>query len=266
MGHSIALGYLMAIALCVYAYVSRFIGDARFRWLGWAVLAIGLVAPLARGPWIGAAAGACVVVATGANVGARVGRTLAGLALGIPLLLLSPYGDSLLRYIPFLGTGDAGSITYRQQLLETSIQFISQSPLLGLHSAADSSAFEELRQGEGIIDIVNTYVSVALGSGVVGFLLFTGVFVAAGVEVWLRIRRSAAGSEQELLGRAILGALVAVMVTIGTVSSISTIALIYWLVAGIATAYVGSQALARNRAHVSGVSKPLARPGLRARV
>jgi O-Antigen ligase len=266
MGHSIALGYLMAIALCVYVYVSRFIDDARFRWLGWAVLLVGLLAPLARGPWVGAAAGACVIVALGAQPLVRIGRMLGGLALAIPLVLVSPYGDNFLRYIPFLGTGDEGSISYRQQLLETSLQFIAQSPLLGLHGSADSSAFEELRQGEGIIDIVNTYISVALATGVVGLFLFSGVFVAAGAAVWLRLRRSAPGSEQELLGRAILGALVAVVVTIGTTSSISTIALIYWLVVGMAVAYAGSPVPVRAGAKVPADSGPRASPALRARV
>jgi hypothetical protein len=53
-------------------------------------------------------------------------------------------------------------------------------------------------------------------------------------------------SEEHVLGRALLATLLAIMVTIFTVSSISFIPLVYWSVAGLGVAY--AQMIRRNAA------------------
>jgi O-antigen ligase len=62
------------------------------------------------------------------------------------------------------------TIDYRRELLETSLALIRQSPWLGVPNYG--AYMEHLRQGEGIIDIVNTYLRVTLDAGLVGLTMF----------------------------------------------------------------------------------------------
>ncbi len=65
---------------------------------------------------------------------------------------------------------DVSSIDYRRKLLETSLALIEQSPIWGVPNYA--SYMQDLRQGEGIVDLVNTYLAVTLSAGLVGLALF----------------------------------------------------------------------------------------------
>lgn len=67
-------------------------------------------------------------------------------------------------------TEDMSTIDYRRQLLDDSLALIKQSPWLGVPDYA--SKLQSLRQGEGIIDIVNTYIAIMLNAGVVGLALY----------------------------------------------------------------------------------------------
>jgi O-Antigen ligase len=65
---------------------------------------------------------------------------------------------------------DTSSIDYRRKLLEASIALIRQSPVWGVPNY--TAYLQDLRQGEGIIDLVNTYVAVMLSAGLVGLTCF----------------------------------------------------------------------------------------------
>jgi hypothetical protein len=65
---------------------------------------------------------------------------------------------------------DVSSIDYRRKLLEASTALIMQSPIFGVPNYA--AYLQDLRQGEGIIDLVNTYLAVLLNAGAVGLLCF----------------------------------------------------------------------------------------------
>ncbi|MDP9123149.1 MAG: O-antigen ligase family protein [Pseudomonadota bacterium] len=65
---------------------------------------------------------------------------------------------------------DVSSIDYRRKLLEMSLALIEQSPIWGVPNYA--MYMQDLRQGEGIIDLVNTYLAVTLSAGVVGLVFF----------------------------------------------------------------------------------------------
>jgi O-antigen ligase len=95
-----------------------------------------------------------------------------------------------------------------------------------------------MRQGQGIIDIVNTYIQIALSSGIIGLVLFTGFFA----QILNGIYRAMysipdKNSEEYLLGRALLSTLSAILLIIFTVSSISFIPIVYWSFAGLGVAY-----------------------------
>ncbi len=62
------------------------------------------------------------------------------------------------------------NVIYRQELLKMSVALIQQSPWWGVPNYLQQ--MESLRQGDGIVDLVNTYLVVTLNVGVVGLVLF----------------------------------------------------------------------------------------------
>lgn len=65
---------------------------------------------------------------------------------------------------------ETSTIDYRRKLLEASLALIKQSPVWGVPNY--TAYLQDLRQGEGIIDLVNTYVAVMLSAGLVGLACF----------------------------------------------------------------------------------------------
>ena len=82
------------------------------------IFAAGLFATLARGPWVGVAVLLLVYLAIGPNAIANLGKVAVIGAVGLALLLVTPVGTQLIDLLPFVGTVDEGSVTYRQQLFE----------------------------------------------------------------------------------------------------------------------------------------------------
>jgi O-antigen ligase len=237
-GHPIALGYAMAVAIGFYLFLVQGVQSRVQRWLGGLLLAGGLVAPLSRGPWVGAAALVTTYLAIGPHAIRRLGMlALAGIA-SLPLLAIAPGGQKVLDMLPFIGNVEKENIDYRQRLFANSVIVIERNPWLGSVNYRQAPEMQELQQGQGIIDIVNTYLGVALESGLVGLSLFTGFFVAVlwGIYRGLRHIRDKT-DECHLLGRALLATLVAILVILVTVSSITVIPIVYWSVAGVGVAY-----------------------------
>jgi O-antigen ligase len=243
-GQPIAFGYVMAVAAGFLLYLRKSIPNPMAWRLGLALLIVGLIACLSRGPWVGAAAMLLVFVATGRSPG--LGFAKLGLlgAIIVPVLLASPLGEKIVDLLPFVGTVEEENVVYRQRLVEISIQVIMQNPFFGAFDSVYSPAMQELKQGQGIIDIVNSYLAVALGSGLVGLSLFSGFFVAVAVGLFKGMRNLAdRNSELYLLGQVLFATLLGILVIIYTVSSISVIPVIYWSVAGLGVAYARMLAL-----------------------
>jgi O-antigen ligase len=144
----------------------------------------------------------------------------------------------VIDHLPFVGTVDEGSVTYRQRLFEVSMLVFWQSPLFGSFDYINNPLMEEMRQGQGIIDIVNSYLAVSLAHGVVGLVLFVGPFLTVLVACWRTHRRTGhLDPGSEAVGRAVLACMIGILVTIATVSSISVVPTIYWMVLGLGVAY-----------------------------
>jgi O-antigen ligase len=157
-------------------------------------------------------------------------------ALALPVLALFPAGQKVLNLLPFIGQAEEFNITYRERLLENSWIVIERNFWLGSVDYLQTPEMQSLIQGQGIIDIVNTYVGVALDYGMVGLGLFCLFFALAGLGVFKAFRKQAE-PEPRLLGRALLATLAGVLLTIFTVSSISVIPWLYWTLAGMCVAY-----------------------------
>ena len=242
-GHSIALGYCMAVGLGLWIVFQGTLSRLAW-WAGALMLLGGLVASLSKGPWVGAAAVALVTAGAGRGAGLRLGKLLLGAGLCLMFVMLTPYGNTVWGFLPFVGAVDEGSFDYRHRLFEVSLIVIAQNPLLGSASAFSNPIMEQMRQGDGIIDMVNTYLGIALSSGVVGLGLFVGVFVCGSWRVVTVLRATEASSPTiALAGRALLGCIFGVLIMIAMVSPISAIPTLYWTLAGIT---VGFGALINN--------------------
>ncbi len=237
-GHSIALGYLMVVGMGLYLFLQRSIQKKLVRRLGIALLAAGLIAPLSRGPWVGAAVLMAVFIATGRYALPRLMGLLAVAALVFSLAAVLPGGEKVINLLPFIGTTEKGSIDYRQQLITNSMIVIERNPWFGSVNYLEAPEMEAMRQGQGIIDIVNSYIQIALETGFVGLGLFVSFFalILLGIYRAMRSIRDK-NSEERLLGRALLATLLAILVIIFTVSNIAIIPIVYWSVAGLGVAY-----------------------------
>lgn len=245
-GHAIAAGYAVAVALGFFLYLRKAVPTALARNLGFLLLIAGLVGPLSRGPWVGAAAMILVFIATGPAPALRLAKLgLLGL-LALPVLLATPMGEKIIDHLPFIGTVDEQNVIGRKILAEVSWQVFLENPLLGRFDFVETPAMQALRGSDGLIDLVNTYVVVGLSRGLVGLALFAGIFFAVILGVYKGMR-SVADREDEhrILGQALIAALIGIMIIIATVSPILIVPTIYWLAAGLGVGYAAMLARAR---------------------
>lgn len=236
-GHAIPLGYVIALGLVLFHAVHRAL-PSRWAWAaGMVLLLAGLIAPVSRGPWVGAAAMLLIFIIIGPAPAVRVAKLgLLGVIVAAGLLA-SPAGDSIIRVLPFVGEEDH-TVTYRQQLVQVSLELMLDNPFFGAYDYIYSPAMQDLRQGQGIVDVVNTYVAIGLGSGLIGLGLFAGFFLVIALAVFRAMRRlTDRESETYLIGQALFTAIFGILLMIGTVSSVTIIPTVYWALAGVGVGY-----------------------------
>lgn len=258
-GQPIILGYVLAVALGLAFYLQRFLPSKGSRNAVFVLLAAGLVAAMSRGPWVGAAVMVVAFVATGPQALPRLAKLgAAGLCVA-PLLLVSPAGKELVDYLPFVGSVEAHNLIYRELLFEVSLGVVLDHPLFGAWDFLQLPVMQQLKQGEGIIDVVNTYLGIALASGLVGLGLFCGFFLVVLYELFAAMRQAGERTgEPYVLGQALFCVLVGILVMIVSTSSLTLIPVVYWSIAGLAQAYARAPALSgetkldESRAFVAG--------------
>jgi nitrate reductase NapE component len=238
-GSPIAFGYVLVILFGILLYVKPFIANQRFANLAGAVIILSLLATMARGPWVGLVCLYFAYLWTGPGGMAKIaGWTLTGI-LSAPLLLLSPAGQTFMNLLPFVGEERTDTVDYRAELMRQSWIVFWRHPWFGSSDYMETPELESMRQGQGIIDIVNTYVEIALEYGLAGLFFFVLTFFGLLLRCYLILPRIPR-DEVDLLrmGRVLFAILTAIVLMIGTVSSISYIPYFYWVFAGITVAYL----------------------------
>ncbi len=236
MGQPINLGYVLAIAFVLALPRSQYGGRPRRRLPMLILIAGGLFASLSRGPWLGAIAGCLIYLALKPKAARTLLITLFLGAFTIVVLPLVPGGEKIYNLLPFVGKSDVGSETYRHDLLLGFWDLLVANPITGVPDYDTRPELQYLRQGEGIIDLVNTYLGVAVGSGFPGLLLFIFAHSVVLFGLWRSLKRFSA--EGRDLASAFLAAYLAAMLIIATTSSIGPIATVYWSFAGIASGLI----------------------------
>jgi O-antigen ligase len=230
-GHSLMLGCVLLIAWGWWWIVQAELKNRVYVILGTLGLLAGLAASLARGSWIGAAVLTVLLVAMGrAPVRNLILIGLGGVAfLGIAAVV--PALNFVIDMLPFVGNVDSENVEYRQRLLEISLGLIYQSPWLGVPGYLNY--MEELRQGQGIIDIVNSYLAVALTTGVVGLFCFVGMLVSMMIGLWRVRRHKDVPVEGRHMATCLVATTLALMFTLVTTSSIVVVLQMTYMLVGI---------------------------------
>jgi O-Antigen ligase len=248
-GGGITLGYVLMVAIgCVLAIWQNV--PRRYAAVSLIFISVGLVAALSRGPWIGTAVLIICFFATGRNAVRDLGMLILVSVVVLGVCLLLPGGEKVLNMLPFLGSVDDGSVTYRQQLIDNAFTVIARNLWFGLPDFLSAPELQAMVQGEGIVDTVNSYLVIALVSGISGLILFTGFFVVILVELRQVLKSKLIhNSDIKTYARAAMATLFAILVVIGTTSSIDFVPYVYWSFAGLCVALV--RIAFRQRAELS---------------
>ena len=235
-GHALPLGYLLAIGFGFWLYLASRIGLPRFTWLVSVVLWGGLIATYSRAPWLVGVLVFFAYLGFGPNGAVRFVKAAAAMALVTAAALVSPAGQQIVDRLPFVGTIDAETVVYRQQLAERSWEVIWENPLFG--SPFVLLRLEDLRQGQGIIDLVNTYAQVTLYYGVVGLGVFLGAFLI-GMGIVLRHMWAMRAKNPDLaqLGASLVACMIGTLFMMATGSFGGGLSQMYWILAGLAACY-----------------------------
>lgn len=238
LGQPILLGYVMLIGLGLYLFLSQQIQKRWLRWLGWTLLLGGLYAPISRGPWVGALVLILFFISISPNAPKNLTKlTIAGAFL-ILLIGYIPSAQKVVDMLPFIGKTDTENVEYRVRLIDSAYIVFNRNPWFGTTNFNDDLAALGMTQGEGIVDVVNTYLFELLEHGLVGLSLFVSFFVILLFKLATTLLKPTnTVNDMHLLGRSLLASIVATLVTITTVSSILVLPVVYWILGGLSIAY-----------------------------
>jgi O-antigen ligase len=239
LGHSLTFGFVIMVALGFYIFIAPSIKSKIQRLAGFGLIFAGLISSLSRGPWVGTAVLLLVIIAFGRNAIKRLVLVVVMVSFTLPFLNWIPGGEKVINLIPFIGQTDKFNVDYREKLIDKSMLIIEKHPLFGVYDVTKEPEMADMIQGEGIVDIVNTYIGVMLGSGLVGLALLLGYFALLILTIFKGMLRIAdKQSEEFLCGRTLLASLLAILVTIFTMSSIGIVPSVLWSIAGLIFSYV----------------------------
>ncbi len=234
-GHSLTMGVLLATAFGFWLYLGSHQSKRVLCMVG-LVLWAGLFATYSRAPWVVAAAILLAYVLL-SPVGRRniVGIGV-GVAAAVAGLSTTSFGTRIIATLPFIGTKEQDNVDYREQVAEVSWRLIKQNPLFGDVFAA--RYMEELRQGQGIIDIVNTYASVAVFNGLVGATLFVLCFSYPALRSAIAMASVRRDSQDDAnLGAVLVASMLGTMLMMATSSFGGAFEQLAWALAGLCSAY-----------------------------
>jgi O-antigen ligase len=238
LGHPIVLGCFTVIAIGFYLYLSTGIQSKKLKQLGALILGVGLLTPLSRGPWIGALILLIMYILQGPVAFKKLSKFLVAGIVVFGILAITPTGKKFIDLLPIVGKTEKYNIDYREQLFHNSLVVVSRNPLFGSINYLNEPEMLELKQGGGIIDLVNTYVGVTLERGYIGLFLFVGIFISVVTAIRKNMRLiTDKRNSLHILGRSLVAVLLSIMFLISTTSSIASLPIMYWSILGLGVAY-----------------------------
>jgi O-Antigen ligase len=236
-GPTLSLGLLLVIALGFWLNIGHYVRATWVRRTVPLIIVGGLLASFSRGPMLGA----LVIFLASRLLGSRpltnfFKTAIATVIVGC-IVAMTPLGTRIASVFPmFGGQVDLYNITYRERLATRGWELIQQHPILG-----DQQAYAELqdmRQGTGIVDFVNSFIEVTLFYGFVGAALLFG-FAAVGCARAFASSRRLAKSDAEAarLGTSIVACLLGMFLMLYVASFYNAYQVVYVVLVGLAVAY-----------------------------
>ena len=238
MGHSLTLGLVLLVMIGINIPLSSLVQS---KWLKRGYLAslfAGLYSTVSRGPWGATGIVILVYTITGRKAMSRTVLLLASFALAIFILPSIPGGQRIINMMPFIGQSEQFNVEYREQLIPKSIQILKRSPLFGVFDAREEPEMEDMKQGEGIVDIVNSYLNIALSYGLVGLTIFLWIFVWTIYQIiramkYIRDRESL----RYKLGQSLRAIYVGLLVMLSSISFVDVVGSFVFLLLGLSASY-----------------------------
>jgi hypothetical protein len=169
----IVLAFLIIAALGLWTWLAGSTWKSFRSMVVYGLLIAALAFTWSRGPWIGAVVFA---ISLGALRFCSARVYTIGLAATACLVVFAKASGTDQVFYDFLKSifgssqEDFGTIEYRRQILDAALALIQQSPLFGVSNYA--AYLQQFKQGEGIVDLVNTYLIIGLESGIAGLSLY----------------------------------------------------------------------------------------------
>ena len=231
----IVLAFILTFGMALWSWLKG--GAPREKWvyLVYAIFGLALVSTWSRGPWLGAVL-MVITLALQRWLSPRVfGYTMLAAVIG-GVAMKATGSDSVIMsgLTALFGStrDDLSTITYRRELLDATLALIKQSPWMGVPNY--ETALQGFKQGEGIIDLVNTYLVVMINGGVIALALFLlpYLLVVAGM---LGVQARQREASKAVLGKfapAFISVIIAMLFIVFTASTLDSMK--YLMALGIA--------------------------------
>ena len=235
----IVLGYVLTIGFGALLFTKSYFENTKIFYLLAMLIIFAILATISRGTWLGFGMLVFVYTLIGKDGVKNLAIALMGFTISIPFISLTPYWGKFVELLPFFGSANYETISYRQRLIEQAWIALQRNPFFGSATYLDTQEMESMRQGQGIIDVVNTYVGIVLSTGLVGLTLFILIFLALLLGIY-RSMKNLPDDEKEMIhiGRVLFSTLISILFMISTVSSIDYVPTFYWAFAGLSSAYI----------------------------
>ncbi len=122
---------------------------------------------------------------------------------------------------------------YRARLFDIGSQLMLEEPVFGIYKPQNDPRMDSLKQGEGIVDIVNTYLLIGLSYGFPGLLLFVYAIFGGLNRLYYCLRRS--NDEKLTVGLFAFASLCVLAFNLATTSAFGWSYLWIWFLLAIAS-------------------------------
>jgi len=243
LGQAIVFGYYMAMAVGVSIFVYQYVHRSRI----YALITLGMVAlacffALSKGPWMAGAvmlSGMCLfkVVKPGTRKLLMMSLIVVGLLAYIELTSINQ-GETAASGGAVASDYDS-SVNYRKRLVDAGWITMQDNLLFGTPYAMEHPAMQSMRQGQGIIDLVNVYVALGIFKGITGVLLFLTIIATAVLAVYNLIKDELTPESAAIrdLGAMLISSVVGTAIMLYSMSEMGIVHDYFWLLLGMCAAY-----------------------------
>jgi O-antigen ligase len=231
----IPLGYFMVFALAVLLFMKELLPKRKlFIYSTLVLFLVTLVFTGSRGAWLTAIIFCLLYFYLNIS---NIWLKLSLLVGGVGLIIVGNLSLSMIGGLNADAVDEHGTFQYRIDLINSSIDIIKNNLLFGTDDPNKGGALESMRQGQGIIDIVNSYLELLFFQGIVGFTLFLAIFSISIRNLYVAAKSVRKKNKFWLLGNMLIAMTLSTLVMIGTVSSVNFIPVYYWALIGLVGAY-----------------------------